>query len=414
MQPTTLIQLVGDQTVQNLLPVMALRPDKIIQLRSRDLPHQTRFKVAAANFSSAVKELAHEDASKGYKPEVITEEIPDTSPDIETTRILIAQKLAAIPGSVVNFTGATKLMSIGAHQAASALGAPSIYCDTQEKRFTDGGTGKLDAWPDFSSTASALTVPLLMAAHGKNFGEWRHDIPTDALKAYGLVAFGQRRTHWEALEGFNKALRSFFYRKNGKIPSSEAELRKLISEPLPNAVSSTQPGRELLEAATNANILLRQGSDHFIIANGVKRDVERVANLLIGTWLELAVLAMLERHPRYQNPLWSVSPRKTHDTDFGEMDLVCVDQRTASLRYLSCKAVLDRPPLEHLEAVGDRAHRVGGSHAASTLVVFHPFDQGQEQIIARYAMRLRMDAAIGADKIVGEFHHAQPAATPNP
>lgn len=410
MQPTTLIQLVGDQTVQNLLPVMALRPARIIQLRSRDLPGKTRFKDAAANFESAVGQLFLEAASKGYKPEVVTEEIADTSPSIEKTRSVIAQKLAATPGSIMNFTGATKLMSIGAHQAASALGAPSIYCDTQEQRFTDGSTGKLDSWPDFAATSSALTVPLLMAAHGKNFGEWRHDIPTDTLKAYGLVAFGLRRKHWGALDGFNKALRLFFYRRNGKLPSAEEELRKLIGEALPASVSATEPGQQLLDAAASANILAKKDSNYFIVARSAKWDVERVANLLIGTWLELAVLAMLERHPRYQNPLWSVAPKKTHDTDFGEMDLVCVDQRTASLRYLSCKAVLDRPPLEHLEAVGDRAHRVGGSHAASTLVLFHAFDQGQEQTIARYAKRLRMDAAIGPDKIVSEFNHSSPVA----
>ncbi|MCA1964956.1 MAG: hypothetical protein LDL31_13505, partial [Prosthecobacter sp.] len=130
-----------------------------------------------------------------------------------------------------------------------------------------------------------------------------------------------------------------------------------------------------------------------------------VANLLIGTWLELALLAMLERHPRYQNPLWSVKPKRTDDTDFGEMDLVCVDQHTASLRYLSCKSVLDRPPLEHLEAVGDRAHRVGGSHAASPRVLFRAVDAGQEHTIKRYAKRLRMDAAIGAQRIIEEFHY---------
>lgn len=404
MQPLTLIQLVGDQTVQNLLPVMALRPDRIIQLRSRDESGKTRFHDAAANFSSAVRQLKFESATQGYSPEVITEVIPDNSPGIEATRQTTARLLAANPGSVVNFTGATKLMSIGAHQAASALSAPSIYCDTQEKRFTDGGTGGLASWPDFVSTASALTVPLLMAAHGKNFGEWRHEIPTDALKAYGLVSFGVRRANEDIAIAFNKALKTFFFRKNGKLPSGQADLTALIREPLPAQCSASEPAAQLLKAAVSAGLLNARGNDYFVSAQPRKREVERVANLLIGTWLELALLAMLERHPRYQNPLWSVEPKRTDDTDFGEMDLVCVDQRTASLRYLSCKSVLDRPPLEHLEAVGDRAHRVGGSHAASTLVLFHPFDAGQEQTIKRYAKRLRIDAAIGAQNIIQEFH----------
>ena len=113
---------------------------------------------------------------------------------------------------------------------------------------------------------------------------------------------------------------------------------------------------------------------------------------------------MLEGHPRYQNALWSVEPRTAHDADFGEMDIVCVDQKTASLRYVSCKAVLDKPPLEHLEAVGDRAHRVGGTFAASTLVVFQTIGD-QDKMIRRYAKRLRIDAAVGASQITHEFCH---------
>jgi hypothetical protein len=244
-----------------------------------------------------------------------------------------------------------------------------------------------------------------MAAHGKNFGEWRHETPTDALKNYGLVSFGVRRSNSDFAIAFNKALKAFFFRKNGKLPSAQADLTALLSEPLPANCVASEPAAQLLKAAAKADLLKIDGNNYFISAQPNKREVERVANLLIGTWLELALLAMLERHPRYQNPLWSVKPKRTDDTDFGEMDLVCVDQHTASLRYLSCKSVLDRPPLEHLEAVGDRAHRVGGSHAASTLVLFHAFDAGQEHTIKRYAKRLRMDAAIGAQRIIEEFHY---------
>ena len=301
-------------------------------------------------------------------------------------------------------------MSIGAYQAAAALGAPSLYCDTQEKRFTDGETRLLQPWPDFRGTAAHLSVPLLMAAHGKNFGKWRHEVPTDDLKAYGRKSFAVRRERWDELEGFNKALRPFFYRIKGKVPFAESDLRNLLSEPLPEGASASQSGRELLQAAATAGILHSKGKQFFVNAIPRKGAIERVANLLIGSWVELAVLDMLEGHPRYQNPLWSVEPRAAQDADFGEMDIVCVDQRTASLRYVSCKAVLDKPPLEHLEAVGDRAHRVGGTFAASTLVVFHTFGN-QDQTVRRYAERLRIAAAVGAEHITREFAHRPAPAT---
>jgi hypothetical protein len=400
---SVMIQIVGDQTVQNLLPVMALRPARIFQARSQDVKGATRFEDAADNFGLAVQRLSSEPGFEGYQPEIITETMDDTSPGIEATRSFVASFLAKQQGAVVNFTGATKLMSIGAYQAAAALGAPSLYCDTQEKRFTDGHTGKLDPWPDFRSAAAHLSVPLLMAAHGKNFGDWQHEVPTSELKEYGQKAFNVRRDNWDELDGFNKSLRPFFYRIKGRVPSVEADLRALVSEPLPAGVIATPSGHDLVRAATIAGLLQSTGKNQFIVnAEPRKRDVERVANLLIGSWVELAVLDMMEGHPRYQNPLWSVEPSVAQDADFGEMDIVCVDQRTASLRYISCKAVLDKPPLEHLEAVGDRAHRVGGTFAASTLVVFQTYFE-QDQTIRRYAKRLRIDAAVGAAQIVHEF-----------
>jgi len=262
-------------------------------------------------------------------------------------------------------------------------------------------------------------VPLLMAAHGKNPRGWRHDTPTAALKAFGLTAFEVRHTRWKELADFNRALRAHFYRNRGKVPDN---VNGIIGDSLPSSCSASEPGVRLLESAVTAGLLRKRDSDFLVIARPghpgasarerakhKRREVERVANLLIGSWLEVALLAMLENHPRYQNPLWSVEPKRRDDTDFGEMDLVCVDQRTASLRYLSCKAVLD-DPLEHLEAVGDRAHRVGGSHAAGTLVLFHPKDAEQELKINGYAKRLRIDAAIGAPQIMKEFSVPSPPA----
>lgn len=398
-----LIQLVGDQTVQNLLPVMALRPRKIIQLRSQDAPGSKRFEQAAQNFILAAQRLKIESASASYEPEVITIVLSSCSPGIEETRVHVAKLLAEESQSVVNFTGATKLMSLGSHQAATALSAPSFYCDTQEKCFTDGQTKAGQQWPDFATTAKDLTVPLLMAAHGKDFDQWKHEQASSELKAYGLTAFGLRRQHANEMKEFTDALKPFFFSKKGKVPSAQDELTQMLSEPLPAACAQSAPCTQLLQAAGAANLVAQNGSDWFVNSEPRKQDVERVANLLLGTWLELAVIAMLERHPRYQNALWSVEPRQTQAADFGEMDIVCVDQKLASLRYLSCKTVITGQALEHLEAVGDRAHRVGGSHAASTLVLFHAFDQAQTQAIRNYAQRLRISATIGPEDIVKEF-----------
>jgi hypothetical protein len=413
MFQSTLIQLVGDQTVQNLLPVMALRPAQIIQFRSRDKSAAApRFETAALNFELSVRALAHEPDFGDYQPKISTIELDSASPKIEDVRSAVASRLAEFPQTVVNFTGATKLMSIGAHQAAAAMAVPSLYCDTQEKTFVDGESYNAALkLPSFLETAAKLSVPLLMAAHGKKFQDWKSEKPTEELLSYGRTSFEVRRDHWNECGSFFDALKPFFFRFKGGIPRSQAELKNLAASALPVPPSVNPALKRFLDAAIASGLCRAVGKSYFLACGPEREALERTANLLIGTWLELAILDMLDGHPHLQKALWSVAPKKTKDADFGEMDIVCVDQRRASLRYISCKAFLGGQTLEHLEAVGDRSHRIGGTFAASSLAVFTTF-QDQDKIIRNYAKRLRIDPAVGPAQISHEFgaHRNKPAA----
>ncbi len=72
----TLIQLVSEQTLQNLLPALALRPGQIIQVKSSD----PRFKQTPRHFVDACK-VAGLDATDFP----LADTIPHDSPDIQET-----------------------------------------------------------------------------------------------------------------------------------------------------------------------------------------------------------------------------------------------------------------------------------------------------------------------------------------
>lgn len=403
MTQTTLIQLVGDQTVQNLLPAMALRPSRIVQLRSRDaIPVSPRFETAARNFALAIDDLRHEEGFGDYHPEIETIILNDTSPRIPDVRSAISKVLATSSDAVVNVTGATKMMSIGAHQAAVAMNVPALYCDTQEKRFVDAESGSpLMAIPTFEETADLLSVPLLMAAHGKPFADWSSEEITSGLLDFGRANFEVRRDHWDSCAPFFDGVRNWFFCERGKFPKNTDTLKRLVSTPLP-ATDVSGKLSPVLRTATTAGLIVAKGDKYYLNCKANQREVARIGNLLIGTWLELAILDLLKGHPYLRFPLWSVAPRDTRVTDFGEMDIVCVDLRLAGLHYISCKSTLSGQALEHLEAVGDRAHRVGGTFAGATLAVFSSLPD-QASAIERYAKRLRITSAVGANSILTTF-----------
>ena len=392
-----LLQLVSEQLLPNLLTVMALRPGRIIQVRNGDAAKNPRMETATTHFRHALQVLANEPGFKGYQPKMVELNLPHLSPDLTSTRDLVATTLATTQGVTVNFTGGTRLMSIGAFQAAAALGRPSLFCDTEAQRFSDGRTGGQGRWPEYPSIASSLSARLLVAAQGRNPDDWRSEPATDPLRAFGLKAFELRNQHWNVLETLNKTLRPHFYTNGDRLPHGAEELK-----PLPPQATSSEPARHFLAAAASAGLLRSDGQSYKLNAQPTKRALERVLSLLNSGWLELAVMDCLVRNPRYKEPSWSVELARNENSDYSDTDLVCVDQNTASLRVISCKATTARPPQELLDGVKERAMRMGGPDAAATLVVFKPA-QGQENAIRSYARRLGVDVALEADEIVKMF-----------
>jgi hypothetical protein len=390
---SSLLQLVSEHAITNLLPVMALRPARLVLVRHAD----SKLEAAVAHLRAVIPVLAQNPAFKGYQPKIGELVLNSTSPEIAEARDLIARELVASPGMVVNFTGGTKQMSIGAHLAASVFGRASFACDPAADRLADAHTGRHERWPDIETLTKHFSVRLLLAVQGRSLDEFRSETATDAMRAFGLKAFELRNQNGQALDVLNKALRTHFYTSNGRLPQEPEELKTLLARPF---MVLGDPVRFYLTAAATAGLVRSEAQGWRLLAQPERRSIERVLHLINNGWLELAVMDCLLRNPRYQDSLWSVEPVRLNNGDPADADILCLDTRTVSLRLISCKVVLTRSPAEQLEIIADRARRLGG--AACTLVVLKP-TQGQESLLRSEARRLGIDLAIEADEIVKAF-----------
>lgn len=377
MNKLTIIHLVSGQTMQNLLPLIALRPQRVIQICSND-----------ARFAQIAKHIENAAIVAEINAEFHTQILDSDSPDVESVRNIIKETLARFPTDVVNITGGTKLMSLGAYLGASEhIDVSILYCDTFHKRFVHvGGKTFPPKLPEFQKVSASLSLSIVMAAHGKSPDDWKFDTASDSERDFGQASWELRCKYPTDLQDFCDHVRSFYRSENGRIPNSRTELDSLVAADLTKAFSGelSEPVRNYLDAAKEAGFLIQLPSGGYSLAGGpdkkrgLQRHVERISNLLVGSWLELSVLSFISRCARYRDPHWSVEATKQGQpkAEYGETDIVAIDTNTSSLEIISCKTSLGGKhgpqPLEHLEGLRTRATNLGGSHARATLALFNP------------------------------------------
>jgi hypothetical protein len=380
--PLTLIQLISEQTMQNLLPLLAFEPQEAIHICSRS----ERFRAAARHIESAAREA-------GLTTRFQTQELPAEVPDVEPVRHALKQTLSYTPDAIVNVTGGTKLMSIGAYLGASEFPAPLLYCDTDRQQFVSLGKHALPAAPSFKETARKLTLRIVMAAHGKAPTAWKFNPAEPAHLEFGRSAWSLRRQSSEVFRksGFSRGIRDFFRSDKGRIPSWKGKLEALCQANLLDALPDPVPPPvlEFFSQAAKAGFLRQIGASDFRLmpppaGQDLRSHVERVANLLDGSWLELAVLDFVVRSRVLLDPHWSVEPRKgqlgTEDAQsFGETDVICIALPQGNLSVISCKSSLEKP-LEHLESLRERSQNLGGRYASAILAVLNVRNEQTDQL----------------------------------
>lgn len=381
----------------NLLPLLALRPRHVIQICS----NEPRIRLGAQRLEAAAREA-------GCDAQFQIHEIDSTSPRADQIKHAHKQLLSIFPSGVVNLTGGTKMMSLGAYLGASEFHEVAIlYCDTASKAFIQVGRESLPAWiPTFDEVIRSLTLRVVMAAHGNAPASWRFDTASVPLLEFGNRAWQLRTLHAGAFQScrFGDSIRSFYRSDHGKIPTSADKLQSLVVADLTSSIAGElpQPVTAFLAAAAEAELLVRLDDGGFRLAAGpvgkgkLRSHVERIANLLDGSWLELGVLEFITHSAQHLDPHWSVEPLGADSTAYGETDLIAVNTRHAALEIISCKTAL-KQPLEHLEGLRARATNLGGSHARATLGILHAGNLTEQERLRRWGRLLGVTILIGQE-----------------
>jgi len=371
---TALIQLVSEQTLPNLFPALAMEPSRVVLLHTPQTRRQCDW-IARALLLAGVPTT----------PTPI--ELPD-NPDHHATGQAVLTQIASARSSdltpVINITGGTKLMSIGAFAAAYQQKAPAFYLDTAHRLFIPATSRPLPAPLDssvvaFQRLAARLTVPVLTAAHGIEKLVPGRD-PAPWLPA-------ARALHDDGK--LEIAVHEFTDRYLDEGKRQPADYARLLSTPLDNI---PDPLIEPLSAA--GHIHLRDGRWHLWHpepdvfgrwAAGERYDsvqtyfaatapLQQLIGFLHGGWWELAVLDAARVSGRFRDLHWSPQLTRPDNQTPIEEDLLAVED--IHLAVFSCKRGGDRPRLlRAFEELDSAARHLGGSFARRYLAVAQPIAQ---------------------------------------
>lgn len=375
MTDLTLVQLISEQTIQNLLPILRLKPKKLI--------HLVTPKTAAR---SAVLKAAAKAAGLDPALESIQLSAMPGIPECFNAVTDALAKANAHGQSAVNFTGGTKLMSIGAFAAAQTQKVPSLYVDTQDACFVDGATSpEMNAllsgdW-SFTPIRSQLRVDVLGIANGVSRitggKPWQSMLPLaehlfhhiadeEATHAAlhgpaGIFPKGQEpRTPKDWLPIFDKPI---------ELPAPVARLaiEAALVRPGCSATEVFLPDASRAEMAYLASHHVPDFNSRYFAAVA---PLQHAAAFLTGAWWEVIVSDAAQKSGLFRDLRWSanVGDRNGPDT---EEDILGVDG--VELLYINCKrggAKARLLPL--LEEIRARAATIGGSFNRRFLAVLQP------------------------------------------
>lgn len=368
----TLIQLISEQTMQNLVPLLALKPARVVHLTTPKTAARSAQIVEAARQANVTTELEHIRLSE-------MPSIPETS--LAVLRAIEVVR-AANETPVVNFTGGTKLMSIGAYEAAKQAGVISLYVDTDHQQFLDGHSGpKLNTvlGDDFSFTPlqKAFTVNAIAVANGRQRvtggRDWKPFMP---LASHLLQSGADEAFTWQALHGPGGIC------PNAREPRRATDWLPLLDRPL------SLPPR-VGELALIAGLLRSDGAKLFLpdTARAKLEELARTARpfpqdyfaavrpiqftlaFLSGGWWEVAVADAAQRSGQFRDLRWSVNVGERQGGFDPEEDIVGVDG--VQIAFFSCKrGGLKARLVPLLDELDNRASSMGGRFSRRFLAVY--------------------------------------------
>ena len=369
-QAVGLIQLVSEEAMPSLFPILALKPAAVTHIVSRSFAEHSIFVMRAADAVGAAPPR-----------EAYAENILDDMPSMAETHQVVSDAIAAFQRQglrpVLNFTGGTKLMSVGAFQAALAAAVTSLYVDGDRKVFVDGRTGPeltamLDDGLALRMLAPQLSVRMVLTAYGCEVqNSKRHGKRLAPVAAALLLNRDDEVQTFENMAGKGGAFASL---RTSKSVTRWREADKIRFD-LPDSIGA---------AAEVAGLVRRVGTQFLLSAdlNGSDKNaqskqcrapdrgqvLQRRYQFFEGGWWEVAVAHAVEACSAFADVNVNLTIAKGGRLAMEE-DVLAM--QGLQLAYFSCKRSGADRLVRHLEEVDASARRLGGKMARKYLAVCH-------------------------------------------
>ncbi len=391
LQPVGLIQLVSEEAMPSLLPILAFKPDRVIHIVSDSFEQHSRYIMRAADSVGAAP-----------SPDCYRMVVLGDMPTMAEMNRAVSEGIAVLRSEglqpVLNFTGGTKLMSIGAFQAAYKEGAISLYVDGQNRCFLDGGTGPgltnlLSSGLSLDALAPLLSVQLILEAYGyEKKSKSRKVEALTPLAKYLLNNPNEEELAFQAMAGKGGAFAKINRSRNLKIWK---EADKILFQ-LPE---------KLAEVAKMAGMIACDGDKVKLRAECAESDPYFYAKSLQsryqffeGGWWEVAVADAVMQCGAFADINLNIHIARGGDSPMEE-DVLAV--QGLQLAYFSCKRKNAEKLMRHLEEVDASARHLGGKFAHKYLAVCH-LPEAMRSNLQKRAKQLQikllepMDVADGA------------------
>lgn len=289
-----MIALLSEQRMQNIIPILQRGADygQLLLIRSTDADvPSSRFSQALQQTTEALKDVV----------DVSTVDPSVDAYEIARTHAIVSALLGG-GAAVVNFTGGTKCMSIGAYVAASQTGVDAVYVDTANEELVwflaDGRVEK-----ERFDLAGRLTVRIHLRANGKVVDEertQRYSLDQPSISAARCV-LDRWPSCLDGLEAFGAAIS----RGQNRLPESGLE----------SSLADTLQGAGLIRERTGGWEATKKGRP-----------------FLTGRWLDALVYTYLKDSGDFDDVALDLGLKGIEN----ELDVLAA--RGAQLALIECKS----------------------------------------------------------------------------
>jgi hypothetical protein len=329
-----MIALVSDQRMQNIIPIFqeGIAYDELILVLSKERgtgqPHP-RYKKAVSDLvavlNSRLKVRSSEDWVDPYNIE-----------DVVATISSLVNKYDHSDRVLVNISGGTKPMAIGALRATHNNGATCLYTNTEDEEI-------LKLSPDGSIEReniriAGLDVPLYIRAYGEEV--------TDSKKVEDI---SEKEKTWARTIGDQHAI---IYQKIIVPVMSAIKIAQRCKSgfPITCKVTPTRRQREVINQLAQMELWLwHKDSGEILVTDSLS------STFLNGTWVEVFVAMQMHQSNYFDDVRLNIKLRGVE----GEIDVAAISN--GKLALIECKSNVQQS--QQLSKLDSLRRRLGGPYA---------------------------------------------------